>query len=56
MGEVKKEDGTTVQEEQTRDTFGAIDGSIEKVDDLTVKLKLSRPDSPSSRLSSTIPR
>ncbi|MFO1144442.1 MAG: ABC transporter substrate-binding protein [Amaricoccus sp.] len=44
MGEVKKEDGTTVQEEQTRDTYGAIDGAITKVDDLTVKLKLSRPD------------
>ncbi len=44
MGEVKKEDGTTVQEEQTRDTYGAIDGAIQKVDDLTVKLTLSRPD------------
>jgi peptide/nickel transport system substrate-binding protein len=44
MGEVKKEDGSTAQEEQTRDTYGAIDGAITKVDDLTVKLKLSRPD------------
>ena len=55
-GDVKKEDGTTVQEEQTRDTYGAIDGAITKVDDLTVKLKLSRPTSPSSPPSSTTPR
>jgi peptide/nickel transport system substrate-binding protein len=44
MGDVTKEDGTVVQEEQTRETFGAIDGAIQKVDDLTVKLVLPRPD------------
>ena len=44
MGDVKKDDGTTVQEEQTREIFGARDGAIEKVDDFTVKLHLGNPD------------
>ena len=44
MGDVKKDDGTTVQEEQTREIFGARDGAIEKVDDFTVKLHLANPD------------
>ena len=44
MGEVKKDDGTIVKEEQTRELFGARDGAIEKVDDYTVKLHLSEPD------------
>ena len=42
MGDVKKDDGTTVQEEQTREIFGARDGAIEKVDDFTVKLHLGQ--------------
>ncbi len=44
MGDVKKDDGTTVQEEQTREIYGARDGAIEKVDDFTVKLHLANPD------------
>ena len=44
MGDVKKDDGTVVQEEQTREIFGARDGAIEKVDDHTVKLNLPAPD------------
>ncbi len=44
MGDVKKDDGTVVQEEQTREIFGARDGAIEKVDDFTVKLHLADPD------------
>jgi peptide/nickel transport system substrate-binding protein len=44
MGDVTKEDGTVVQEEQTREIFGAKDGAIEKVDDLTVRLNLPTPD------------
>ena len=43
-GDVTKEDGTVVQEEQTRELFGAIDGAIEKVDDHTVKLNLPNSD------------
>ena len=43
-GDVTKEDGTVVKEEQTREIFGARDGAIEKVDDFTVKLHLSNPD------------
>ena len=43
-GDVTKDDGTVVQEEQTRDIFGAKDGAIEKVDDHTVKLTLPTPD------------
>ena len=43
-GDVTKEDGTVVQEEQTRDVFGAKDGAIEKVDDHTVRLNLPSPD------------
>ena len=44
MGDVTKDDGTVVQEEQTREIFGARDGAIEKVDDFTVKLHLANPD------------
>lgn len=44
MGDVKKDDGTTVQEEQTREIFGARDDAIERVDDFTVRLHLSEPD------------
>ncbi len=44
MGDVTKEDGSVVQEEQTRELFGARDGAIEKVDDFTVKLHLANPD------------
>lgn len=44
VGDVTKEDGTVVQEEQTRELFGAIDGAIEKVDDHTVRLNLRNPD------------
>ncbi len=43
-GDVTKDDGTVVQEEQTRDIFGAKEGAIEKVDDLTVRLNLPTPD------------
>ena len=38
-GDVTKDDGTVVQEEQTREIFGARDGAIEKVDDHTVQLQ-----------------
>lgn len=44
VGDVTKDDGTVVQEEQTRDTFGAIDGAIEKVDEHTIRLTLPKPD------------
>ncbi|MBP7241595.1 ABC transporter substrate-binding protein [Amaricoccus sp.] len=44
MGDVTKEDGTVVQEEQVREIFGPRDGAIEKVDDFTVKLRLANPD------------
>ena len=44
MGDVTKADGTVVQEEQTREIFGARDGAIEKVDDMTVRLNLASPD------------
>ncbi|MBP7000905.1 ABC transporter substrate-binding protein [Amaricoccus sp.] len=44
VGDVTKEDGTVVQEEQVREIFGARDGAIEKVDDLTVRLHLANPD------------
>jgi len=43
-GDVTKEDGTVVQEEQTREIFGAADGAIERVDDHTVRLNLPSPD------------
>ena len=43
-GDVTRDDGTVVQEEQVREIFGAIDGAIEKVDDLTVRLNLPKPD------------
>ncbi len=44
MGDVTKDDGTVVQEEQTREIFGPREGAIEKVDDFTVKLHLANPD------------
>ena len=44
IGDVTKEDGTVVQEEQAREIFGARDGAIEKVDDFTVRLHLAEPD------------
>jgi len=44
VGDVTKDDGTVVQEEQIRELFGAIDGAIEKVDDYTVRLNLPKPD------------
>ena len=43
-GDVTKDDGTVVKEEQTREIFGARDDAIERVDDFTVKLHLSNPD------------
>jgi peptide/nickel transport system substrate-binding protein len=43
-GDVTKDDGTVVKEEQTREIFGAKDGAIEKIDDLTVRLNLPTPD------------
>lgn len=43
-GDVTKDDGTVVQEEQTREIFGVIDGAIEKVDDHTVRLNLPSSD------------
>jgi peptide/nickel transport system substrate-binding protein len=44
VGDVTKDDGTVVQEEQVRELFGVIDGAVEKVDDLTVRLNLPTPD------------
>jgi len=44
VGDVTKDDGSVVQEEQTREIFGAIDGAIEKIDDHTVRLNLPAPD------------
>jgi peptide/nickel transport system substrate-binding protein len=44
VGDVTKEDGTVVQEEQVRELFGARDGAIEKIDDYTVRLNLGYPD------------
>jgi peptide/nickel transport system substrate-binding protein len=44
VGDVTKDDGTVVQEEQTRETFGAAPGAIEKVDDHTVRVNLPAPD------------
>ncbi len=44
VGDVTKDDGSVVQEEQTREIFGARDGAIEKVDDFTVRLHLANPD------------
>ena len=44
VGDVTKEDGTVVQEEQVRELFGLIDGAVEQVDDLTVKLTLPVSD------------
>lgn len=43
-GDVTQEDGTVVQEEQTRELFGLIDGAVVKVDDKTVQLNLSVSD------------
>lgn len=44
VGDVKKDDGTTVKEEQTLEVYGLIDGAVEKVDDKTVKLHLPISD------------
>lgn len=44
VGDVTKEDGSVVQEEQVREIFGAIDGAIERVDDYTVRLNLPASD------------
>ncbi len=44
VGDVTKEDGTVVQEEQVRELFGLIDGVVEKVDDHTIKLNLPSSD------------
>ena len=42
IGDVTKDDGTVVQEEQVREIFGARDGAIEKVDDFTVQAEPRR--------------
>ncbi len=44
VGDVTKEDGSVVQEEQVRELFGLIDGVVEKVDDHTVRLNLPSSD------------
>ncbi|HMQ92446.1 MAG TPA: ABC transporter substrate-binding protein [Amaricoccus sp.] len=44
VGDVTKDDGTVVQEEQTRDLFGIVDGALEKVDEKTVRLNVPKPD------------
>lgn len=44
VGDVTKDDGTVVQEEQTRELFGPVDGAIVKVDDHTVQLNLPSSD------------
>ncbi len=44
VGDVTKEDGTVVKEEQTRELFGLRDGAVVKVDDKTVKLNLAASD------------
>lgn len=44
VGDVTKEDGSVVREEQTREIFGLIDGVVEKIDDKTVKLRLPVSD------------
>ncbi len=44
VGDVTRDDGTVVQEEQVRELFGLIDGSVTKVDDHTVKLTLPVSD------------
>jgi len=44
MADVTAEDGTVTRQEQTRDIVGLIDGAVERVDDHTVALHLSRPD------------
>ncbi len=44
MADVTREDGSVVQEEQVRELFGLIDGTVEKVDDLTVRLNLPASD------------
>lgn len=43
-GDVKKDDGSVVKEQQVREIFGARDGAIERVDDFTIRLHLSSPD------------
>jgi len=44
VGDVTKDDGSVVQEEQIREIFGALEGAIEKIDDHTVRLNLPVPD------------
>lgn len=44
VGDVTKEDGTVVQEEQVRELFGAKAGAIVRLDDTTVQLNLPAPD------------
>lgn len=44
VGDVTKDDGSVVQEEQIREIFGALGGAIEKIDDHTVRLNLPVPD------------
>lgn len=44
IAEVARVDGTVVQEEQVREIRGLIDGTVEKLDDHTVRLNLPTPD------------
>ena len=44
VGDVTKDDGSVVQEEQIREIFGALEGAIERVDEHTVRLNLPAPD------------
>jgi peptide/nickel transport system substrate-binding protein len=44
VGDVTRDDGSVVQEEQTRELFGLLDGAVERVDDYTIKLNLPAPD------------
>ncbi len=44
LAEVTRDDGTTAQEERTRDTFGLRPGAATRIDDLTVQLSLATPD------------
>jgi peptide/nickel transport system substrate-binding protein len=44
VGDVTRDDGTVVQEEQVRELFGLIEGVVERVDDHTVRLNLPASD------------
>jgi peptide/nickel transport system substrate-binding protein len=44
VGDVTRDDGTVVQEEQVRELFGLIEGVVERVDDHTVRLNLPSSD------------